>query len=80
MRHQEPTELYQPMILPSINVELATEDPAKRVELEILFPGPILHPAPTTTFGPIMLDESILALGSIITLPLIFPPVASLFP
>ena len=67
MRHQEPTELYQPMILPSINVELATEDPAKRVELEILFPGPILHPAPTTTFGPIMLDESILALGSIIT-------------
>lgn len=51
-RHQLPIDDYQPMIDPSTYDDIATDDPANKVELVTLLPGPILQPAPTTTFGP----------------------------
>jgi hypothetical protein len=64
-------------MLPSTKLNESTVDPARRVELEILFPGPTLHPGPITTFGPINEDGSIYADTSISTFPLILFPDAN---
>jgi hypothetical protein len=53
---------------------VTTLDPARRVELEILFPGPTLTPGPITTFGPIYDEGSIYAVESIKTFPFILSP------
>jgi len=47
----------------------STLDPSIRVEFEILHPGPIVQPAPMTTFGPIYDYGSTCALSWTMLLP-----------
>ena len=57
-RHHFPTELFQPMILPSIKLKESTFDPESNVEDLIQFPGPTFTFAPMTTSGPIIEEGS----------------------
>jgi len=54
-----------------------TVEPARRVEFLMRVPAPTLHPAPITTFGPIVAPGSIVADSWIKTLPLMLSPFAS---
>jgi hypothetical protein len=53
---------------------VTTKNPARRVELEILFPGLTLTPGPITKFGPIYDEGSVYAVEFIKTFPFILFP------
>lgn len=59
--HQLPIDDFHPRMEPSTYEEVSTLDPYIKVEFDTLLPGPILHPAPTTVFGPTIAEGSIWA-------------------